>query len=39
MNLLVDAVDRGRCPADVFADTAVQIGIGPATVALAQGDP
>ncbi|BBZ02358.1 glutamate--cysteine ligase EgtA [Mycolicibacterium chitae] len=38
MALLADAVDRGRCAADDFADAAVRKGVAPAAVALAQGD-
>ncbi len=38
MSLLADSVERGRCPADDFADAAVRVGVAPAAVALAQGD-
>jgi glutamate--cysteine ligase len=38
MQLLMDFVAQGRCPADDFADAAVRLGIGPAVTALAQGN-
>jgi glutamate--cysteine ligase len=38
MQQLVRSVERGRCPADDFADRAVKHGIAPAVTQLAQGD-
>jgi glutamate--cysteine ligase len=38
MHRLVRSVEQGRCPADDFADRAVQYGIGPAVSQLARGE-
>ena len=38
MQQLVRTVEKGRCPADDFADRAVKYGIGTATTRLAQGE-
>jgi glutamate--cysteine ligase len=37
MQRLVDAVDRGRCPADDFSDRVIESGIAATVTALAQG--
>lgn len=38
MAVLVDAVERGRCAADDFAEQVIRHGIGPATTRLARGE-
>ncbi|MCK0176372.1 ergothioneine biosynthesis glutamate--cysteine ligase EgtA [Mycolicibacterium sp. F2034L] len=38
MQTLLRSVEQGRCPADDFADRAVEYGIGPAIRQLARGD-
>ena len=38
MQRLVRSVEKGRCPADDFADRAVKYGIGPAVSQLARGE-
>jgi glutamate--cysteine ligase len=38
MQQLVEAVERGRCPADDFSDRVIEHGIAPMVTRLAQGD-
>lgn len=39
MHRLVALVERGRCPADDFADRVIDTGLAPTVAALAQGEP
>jgi glutamate--cysteine ligase len=38
MQQLVEAVERGRCPADDFSDRVIEHGIAPMVTRLAQGE-